>query len=262
MGTEGVMAGAAVLALLWALIGDDFRAWSPKLAQRLVKSAAGRLPHRVQSSYEEKWLTELEELPRGAAWSQIGLAMIKYLALAPHLDGSPSPLGGPWSYRASVDTRLLYAMRTRGHGPRAEAVALRASTGGRNGAIWIAANLVFAAIDSVNREAWLIAALLAPVTVAMVYPIRLMIQRPRPVLEGLPPLGGAPSSLSFPSSYAASSFAATVAMIRIDSATIGALLVATVISLSRPYLGQSYPSDVLAGAALGGLIGLIAPLAL
>jgi membrane-associated phospholipid phosphatase len=261
MATEWVMAAAAIIALLWALLGDDFRAWSPGIARRLIRISAGRLPAPVRRAYEKKWLTELEELPEGAVWSQIGLAVIKYLALAPHLDGTFSP-GSLRGQRATFDTKVLYAMRTRGHGRRAEAIAVMATKAGRNGLVWLFVNLVLAAIDSTNREAWLTAALLAPVTILLIYPIRLMVGRPRPVLDGLPPLGGSPSSLSFPSAYAASSFAVAVAMTRIDPATSGSFLVATTISLSRPYLGQNYLSDVLAGAVLGGVLGLIAPLSM
>ena len=46
-------------------------------------------------------------------------------------------------------------------------------------------------------------------------------------------------------------------MIRVDPATAGALVVALAISLGRPYLGMHYPSDVLAGALLGVVLGLI-----
>ena len=80
------------------------------------------------------------------------------------------------------------------------------------------------------------------------------------MLEGLPPLGGAPSSLSFPSAHATSSFAVATAMVRVDPATAAAFLVAFALAYGRPYLGMHYPSDVLAGAVLGVLLGLIVPL--
>jgi len=86
------------------------------------------------------------------------------------------------------------------------------------------------------------------------------VKRPRPVLAGLPPLGGAPSSLSFPSAHATSSFAVATAMCRVDPATSAAFLVALALALGRPYLGMHYPSDVLAGAFLGVVLGLIVPL--
>ena len=83
------------------------------------------------------------------------------------------------------------------------------------------------------------------------------------MLEGLPPLGGAPSSLSFPSAHATSSFAVATAMTRVDGAR-GARLPASP-SPSRsaaPTSGMHYPSDVLAGAALGVVLGLIVPLSI
>ena len=36
-----------------------------------------------------------------------------------------------------------------------------------------------------------------PAAIGLNYGIKLIVKRPRPVLKGLPPLGGAPSSLSF-----------------------------------------------------------------
>jgi membrane-associated phospholipid phosphatase len=101
---------------------------------------------------------------------------------------------------------------------------------------------------------------LGPVAIGLNYAIKLAVKRPRPVLEGLPPLGGAPSSLSFPSAHATSSFAVATAMCRVDPATSAAFLVAIALSLGRPYLGMHYPSDVLAGALLGIVLGLIVPL--
>jgi membrane-associated phospholipid phosphatase len=49
-------------------------------------------------------------------------------------------------------------------------------------------------------------------------------------------------------------------MVRVDSAMAATFLVAAAISLGRPYLGMHYPSDVLAGAFLGVVLGLIVPL--
>jgi membrane-associated phospholipid phosphatase len=153
-------------------------------------------------------------------------------------------------------------MRTRGHTPGVEGVAKALGRAGNNGAVWVVLGVVLALIDPSRREAWLICAALGPIAICLNYGIKLLVKRPRPVLEGLPSLGGAPSSLSFPSAHAASSFAVATAMMRVDPATAGAFVVALALSLGRPYLGMHYPSDVLAGALLGIALGLIVPLSL
>ncbi len=161
-----------------------------------------------------------------------------------------------------LDLKLLRLMRTRGHSPGMESAAKALGKAANNGVVWIVLGLTLALLDPDRRESWLICALLGPVAIVLNYGIKLAVRRPRPVLEGLPPLGGAPSSLSFPSAHALSSFAVATAMFRVDPATAGALVVALAISLGRPYLGMHDPSDVLAGAALGVLLGLIVPLSI
>lgn len=162
----------------------------------------------------------------------------------------------------NADLRLLRAMRTRGHTPGLEAAAKALGKAGNNGLVWVVLGVVLAILDSSNRESWLICAALGPIAIVLNYGIKLAVKRPRPVLEGLPPLGGAPSSLSFPSAHALSSFAVATAMFRVDPASAGALVVALAISLGRPYLGMHYPSDVLVGALLGIAVGLLVPLSL
>ena len=88
------------------------------------------------------------------------------------------------------------------------------------------------------------------------------MRRQRPVLEGLPPLGGAPTSLSFPSAHASSSFACATAMTRVAPEAAVFFVLAAVVSAGRPYLGLHYPSDVIAGIALGVGLGFVAPLGL
>lgn len=161
-----------------------------------------------------------------------------------------------------LDLKLLRWMRTHGHSPGLESAAKALGKAGNNGAVWVVLGLALALIDPDRRESWLICAALGPLAIALNYCVKLAVRRPRPVLEGLPPLGGAPSSLSFPSAHAFSSFAVATAMVRVDPATAGALLVATALALGRPYLGMHYPSDVLAGALLGVVLGLIVPLSL
>jgi membrane-associated phospholipid phosphatase len=160
----------------------------------------------------------------------------------------------------SADLAVLRAMRTRWHTPGIERAMRLIGKAGNNAAIWLCVNTVLAVLDSSQREAWLICAALGPVAIGLNYAIKLIVKRPRPVLDGLPPLGGAPSSLSFPSAHATSSFAVATAMTRVDSLGALAFVVALALSLGRPYLGMHYPSDVIAGAALGIVFGLVVPL--
>ena len=82
--------------------------------------------------------------------------------------------------------------------------------------------------------------------------------RPRPylVLEGLTYLVPPESSACFPSGHAASGFVCAYLLTR-SFGKKGALayIPATLIALSRVYVGVHYLSDVLAGMALGTLVG-------
>ena len=140
----------------------------------------------------------------------------------------------------SADTRLLRTMRTRGHTPGLEAAAVALGKAGNNALIWFLLGVALALLDPSRREEWLICAALGPVAIGLNYGIKLLVRRPRPVLEGLPPLGGAPSSLSFPSAHAFSSFAVATAMFRVDPATAG-----TFARRHRPLARPPLPGDAL-----------------
>jgi membrane-associated phospholipid phosphatase len=161
-----------------------------------------------------------------------------------------------------LDLKVLRWMRTHGHSPAVEDAAVALGKAGNNGLVWFLLGIALAIIDNGRWEQWLICAILGPLAIGLNYVVKLAVKRPRPVLEGLPPLGGAPSSLSFPSAHATSSFAVATAMCRVDPATSAAFIVAIALSLGRPYLGMHYPSDVLAGALVGIVLGLIVPLSL
>jgi undecaprenyl-diphosphatase len=90
------------------------------------------------------------------------------------------------------------------------------------------------------------------------YAVKVTVRRHRPELPGLEPLTPTVSRLSFPSAHATTSFAAASAYRRVaPAAPLYAAAVA--FALSRPYLGVHYPSDVLAGAALGTIVDKVVP---
>jgi len=159
-----------------------------------------------------------------------------------------------------LDLKILRAMRTRGHTPALERAAKLLGKAGNNGAGWFVAGAALAAADKPRRPAWAVAAALGPAAIGLNYGIKLFVKRPRPVLKGLPPLGGAPSSLSFPSAHSTSSFAVATAMTRIDRRAAAAFVPAAAVAAGRPYLGMHYPSDVVVGVLLGTALGLAVPL--
>lgn len=155
----------------------------------------------------------------------------------------------------NLDERLLRLARTRGHTPTAERVVSRFSKLGQHAGIWLGMGLAGGAIDAERRSEWR----RATATVAGVYAlntaIKQVVGRPRPELPDLPALTGTPTALSFPSAHASTAFAGAVVYSRTGLPTTPLYALATGLALSRLYLGVHYPSDVVAGAALGVLAG-------
>ncbi len=138
-----------------------------------------------------------------------------------------------------MDRALLRLLRTRGHAPGVERAAALYARAGENGVLWFA--LALLARD--RRTARVVGVALLANTA-----IKQLVRRPRPDLGAeLPPLAATVSSLSYPSAHAATSFAGAGAL----GGSAPLYAAAGAMALTRPYLGVHYPSDVVAGAALG-----------
>lgn len=92
--------------------------------------------------------------------------------------------------------------------------------------------------------------------------IKPLISRARPwvVLEGLETLATSGDPNSFPSGHTCSAFAFGVAVAAVlpwKWAKAAALIAAALMGFSRLYVGVHFPSDVLAGAIIGTLCGLL-----
>lgn len=85
-------------------------------------------------------------------------------------------------------------------------------------------------------------------------------ERVRPcnaLTDAITPVGCA-GGFSFPSNHALNNFAAAVFLLRLFPAYKWIfLIVATLISISRIYLGVHYPSDVIGGALIGAVFGYL-----
>ena len=161
---------------------------------------------------------------------------------------------------AKLDRAVLVAARTRLHPRPVERAVACYSRLGEHGACWIVLGLAGAALeqDVPRRRAWLRVVQVVAFAYVLNYAVKLAIRRRRPELDGLPPLSPTVSRLSFPSAHSTTSFAAARAFRGL--APTGPLYAAAILfALSRPYLGVHYPSDVLAGAALGTLVAEVWP---
>ncbi len=151
----------------------------------------------------------------------------------------------------SLDERLLLAARTRGHTPERERAVARFSRLGEHAGVWLAIGVAGAAVDPRRRGRWRAATGTVAATYALNTAIKFVVRRPRPHLAGLPPLTGTPSGLSFPSAHASTAFAGALLYKRLGVPAPPLYALAAALTLSRLYLGVHYPSDLLAGAALG-----------
>jgi membrane-associated phospholipid phosphatase len=173
----------------------------------------------------------------------------------------PAKKPGVLGTLGAADQAVLRFLRTKApHDPATETVGKGLGLIGESAAVWIAIGIAGAASDKERRGRWLIGAATGPAAVVINFGVKLLIGRPRPLIEDHPPLAKAPSKLSFPSAHSTSSMAAATAFGRVEPRTrVPLYALASAICLSRPYLGMHYPSDVLAGAAFGILIGGLVP---
>ena len=91
-----------------------------------------------------------------------------------------------------------------------------------------------------------------------------LVGRPRPFheLHEADPLLGATVGTSFPSGHAATSAAGAVVLALLTGRALpGLFALASLVAFSRVYVGVHYPLDVVVGAALGAVVGVVVALA-
>jgi len=157
---------------------------------------------------------------------------------------------------AAADLAAFRLLRTAGHTPRAERAVAAFSKLGEHAAIWLAIGATGMGLDGARRSRWRRATGIVGGAYLLNTALKSVVRRRRPDIDGLPPLTGTPTDLSFPSAHATSSFAGAAAFAPLVPGGGAPLLVlASALAVSRSYLGVHWPSDVLAGAGLGSVVG-------
>ena len=134
---------------------------------------------------------------------------------------------------------------------------------GDEGYLWIAMGVVLLFFKKTRPIGFtvLVSLLLDFLTINVV--LKELVARPRPfvVNELIEPLvGGVSPYRSFPSGHSGGSFAAMFALYRWVPKKIGipALFLASLVALSRLYVGVHYPTDILAGFVIGFVCSALA----
>lgn len=141
--------------------------------------------------------------------------------------------------------------------PFLNAIMVFFSTIGNLGLLWIALGLVLLFPKRTRRGGVDILICLAIAYIINDLVIKELVARVRPydTIEGLKILVSPLSSFSFPSGHANSSFAAAMALtLAFGKKGAWAYIPASLIAISRCYVGVHYPSDVIAGMIVGTLV--------
>ena len=150
----------------------------------------------------------------------------------------------------SKETDLLVAIQDALYAPATAKAARALSHFGEHDLGWLALAAGGAIVDKQRRSKWLALGAGTFAAHAATVVLKRIVRRPRPSDERVKVGVKTPSQLSFPSSHAANTAAAAAHLADITGRKTPWLLV-PVMMLSRNVLGVHYPTDTLAGAALG-----------
>ena len=132
---------------------------------------------------------------------------------------------------------------------------------GPYGQLWVIIAAVLLVFKKTRKAGTAVLLAYAAVFLIGQYGLKNLISRPRPCQIDLDfvLLVDRPSSSSFPSTHSAWAFgAATAIFMRHKKAGVAVLIAAALIAFSRLYLFLHFPTDVLAGIALGVALGVFA----
>lgn len=158
----------------------------------------------------------------------------------------------------SLDFAILDWIQTNLRGPFLDAVMPAVTSLGSGGMIWLALGGLLLLLPKYRRLGASVLCSLVLEVICCNFLLKPLVARIRPcdVNTAVQLLVARPDDFSFPSGHTGASFAAVSALCCGRSRLwIPSLVLAVLIAFSRLYLYVHYPSDVLAGALLGSMMG-------
>lgn len=159
-----------------------------------------------------------------------------------------------------MELRFLDFLQTI-HTPLLDKILAFITSLGNAGIIWIVLAVVLLILPKTRKTGIIVAAALLMDLVLCNLILKNLVARVRPydVNTAIAILIKKPLDFSFPSGHTAASFAAMTALFlaKMKKAWIAALILAVLIAFSRLYFYVHYPTDVLGGAVVGILSGII-----
>ena len=148
--------------------------------------------------------------------------------------------------------------RLRGN-PVADAVMYGASAVGDHGLVWLVLAGLRAARERDRAEAVRVTAIMAAESAIVNGGIKSLFRRVRPVVDVPRPFHlRIPRTSSFPSGHATSAFCAAAVLSEGDRAWPAYYALAAVVAASRVHVRIHHASDVVAGVAVGAVLGRLA----
>ena len=159
-----------------------------------------------------------------------------------------------------MELRFLDFLQTI-HTPLLDKILAFITSLGNAGIIWIVLAVVLLILPKTRKAGIIVAAALLMDLILCNLILKNLVARVRPydVNTAIAILIKMPLDFSFPSGHTAASFAAMTALFlaKMKKAWIAALVLAVLIAFSRLYFYVHYPTDVLGGAIVGILSGII-----
>ena len=176
-------------------------------------------------------------------------------------DAAPTPAAPSTAAPTTAELQLMLAVQRRLSAPAVVRAAQLMSLAGEHAAVWIAGGALGALLDAPRRRQWVEATATVVAAHGASVVVKRITRRVRPSHPEVLVRASTPSRWSLPSSHATSTTAAVVAFGRlVGPVGRGALAqLVPAMALSRLVVGVHYPSDVLAGSALGAGVAALAP---